>query len=163
MDATSGDGAEQPSVVVDALVASGDDPRGCEATLTSDLKARLTATRWVLVELDGTPIAPSATDLPTPSLVFYDDAGGGLDVKGFAGCNSFRAHARPQAVGASATVGTLGTSDVGTTRRACTGDRMATETSLLAVLSGAERLDLEGGTLVVTGGGHVARFQMEVR
>lgn len=138
----------EDTLVVDDVVATSEDTAGCAAATPSS--ASLTGTRWVLVEIDGQPVAPPADPEAQPaSLVFAVDAQGtGLRLSGFGGCNTLRGRWSTAAASPpSATSGPLQVEGVASTRRACPW--MATENALSSALSAIRRFEVTGASLVL--------------
>ncbi len=153
--AGEGETIAEDTLVVDRLVGTTTDTSGCTAAIEDDGKKALTSTRWVLVEIDGRPVAPDADpNAQPPSLVFVD--GSARRVSGFTGCNNVSGR---WSNGGS---GTLSVEGLTSTRRACASEeRNRTESALLAALGAARRFEVIGSTLVLYDDqGPRARFQV---
>ena len=108
----------------------------------------LAGTSWVLVELNGQPLAPGGEPL---TLHFAADE---QSVSGYGGCNQFSG---PYAQsGASLRFGPLAS-----TRRACADPALSNqETAYFQALESTTRYAVEGGRLVLYSGNQVvARFR----
>lgn len=112
----------------------------------------LTATRWVLVALGGTPVAAGAT-AREPFISLADDAE--RRVTGSGGCNSM--------FGSYTVNGdALAFSDIGATKMAC--DRgMNVETSLFSALSRVARWRIAGQQLELADATGIAVARFEAR
>jgi heat shock protein HslJ len=109
----------------------------------------LVGTSWVLISLDGDPVAAGLGGR-TVTLVFEDNSQAG----GSGGCNSFGGK-----YATNSATNSISFTDLVSTLMACTENGVdETETAYFAALNSAEHYELTATILTISGGGHTLVF-----